>query len=248
MEYPDNFARFYDTIYHQLRDGVDNTFFLNEIKQVKGKVLEIGVGTGRFFIEALNRGADIYGIDTSQSMIKVLQGKLAKNLHYRASIQNIIDFRFDSHFDLIIAPFRVMMHVLDKSDQLKAINNVYRHLNEGGKFIFDVFIPDLKQLITGLDNHVDFEGEYTKGGKLKRIVSAKSDLINQLIHVHFRIEWEENEKVMSEEWDLALRFFFRYEIEHLIERTPFTKYHFYGDYNGNELNKESRDFIIVCQK
>jgi ubiquinone/menaquinone biosynthesis C-methylase UbiE len=44
--YPKNFARFYDTIYHHMRDGVDNEFFQNEIKRAGGKVLEIGVGTG----------------------------------------------------------------------------------------------------------------------------------------------------------------------------------------------------------
>jgi hypothetical protein len=60
LEYPQNYARFYDLIYHQLRDGVDNDFFHNQISQVKGKILETGVGTGRFFVDALNQGADIY--------------------------------------------------------------------------------------------------------------------------------------------------------------------------------------------
>ncbi len=52
MEYPLNFARFYDLIYHELRDGVDHQFFLDEIKRARGRILEIGAGTGRFFINA----------------------------------------------------------------------------------------------------------------------------------------------------------------------------------------------------
>jgi hypothetical protein len=44
-EYPDFFARFYDLIYHQLRDGVDNHYFLNEVKHINGKILEIRIGT-----------------------------------------------------------------------------------------------------------------------------------------------------------------------------------------------------------
>ena len=55
MEYPESFARFYDLIYHRVRDGVDNEFFLNEIRQARGKVLEVGVGTGRFFIDGKSR-------------------------------------------------------------------------------------------------------------------------------------------------------------------------------------------------
>ncbi len=49
QEYSKTLARFYDQIYHQLRDGVDYVFFQKEIIQTKGKILEVGVGTGRLF-------------------------------------------------------------------------------------------------------------------------------------------------------------------------------------------------------
>jgi 2-polyprenyl-3-methyl-5-hydroxy-6-metoxy-1,4-benzoquinol methylase len=133
--YPENFARFYDTIYHNLRDGVDNDYFQNEIKNTGGKVLEIGVGTGRLFSNALDLGADIYGLDISESMLNVLYKKVPPEQHYRLSLQNMVDFSFDFKFDLIIAPFRVIMHLLEKEDQIKAIDNVYNHLNPDGRFI-----------------------------------------------------------------------------------------------------------------
>lgn len=246
--YPKSFARFYDLIYHQQRDGVDNEYFQNEIRQTKGKILELGVGTGRLFINALNQGADIYGIDISQSMIDVLSKKLEGEQHKRISLQNIIDFSFDFKFDLIIAPFRVIMHLLEKEKQIKAINNVLEHLNKNGRFIFDVFVPDLSQLINGIDNHTDFEGEYDKGRRIKRTVSTKPDLINQIINIKFNLEWDEDNEQKHDEWMIQLRFFFRYELEHLIERSNFNRYKILGDYLGNELNQKSKDFIIVCQK
>jgi len=247
-EYPENFARFYDLIYHQQRDGVDNEFFYNEINKTKGKILEVGVGTGRLFMNALQQGADIYGLDISQSMIDILYKKLNKDQFKRVSLQNIIDFTFEFKFDLIIAPFRVIMHLLEKDEQIKAINNVYAHLNEYGKFIFDAFVPDLNQLINGIDNYVDFEGEYDSGKKLKRTVFTKPDLINQLIHITFLLEWNENNEIKCQEWKFPLRFFFRYELEHLVERSKFKKYKIYGDYKGNTLNQQSKEFILVCQK
>ncbi|MBA7575510.1 hypothetical protein ES708_17340 [subsurface metagenome] len=82
-EYPDYFARFYDLIYHKLRDGVDNQYFLDQIKQTDGKILEVGVGTGRFFIDALTRDVDIYGFDISRSMVDVLKTKLSKTQQRR---------------------------------------------------------------------------------------------------------------------------------------------------------------------
>lgn len=247
-KYPDSFARFYDLIYHQIRDGVDNDFFIGEVKKTRGKVLEIGVGTGRFFMEEIRSGADVYGIDISNSMISVLKSKLEPDQHYRISNQNILDFSFDFKFDLIIAPFRVFMHVLEKENQIIALNNVFRHLNPGGRFIFDVFIPDLKLLLKGFDHQVDFEGEYEPGKKVRRIVSSNPDVIHQIIHVHFELEWEDGQSVRKEVWDLPMRFFFRYELEHLIERSTFTKYKIYGDYTKNGLNEMSKEFVMECEK
>jgi hypothetical protein len=40
-----------------------------------------------------------------------------------------------------------------------------------------------------------------------------------------------------------------YELEHLIERSLFgNHYRILGDYRGNELSKNSKEFILVCQK
>ena len=247
-KYPPNFARFYDTIYHHMRDAVDNEYFQNEIQRSEGKILEIGVGTGRLFINALNQGADIYGLDISESMLEILYKKLHTDQFYRISQQNIINFSFDFKFDLIIAPFRVIMHLLSIEEQIKAIDNVYNHLNSNGRFIFDAFVPDLNQLINGINNQMDFEGEYDSGQKIRRFVSTLPDLINQTIQVNFHMEWEEKNELKHDDWSLLLRFFFRYELEHLLERTKFEKYKIYGDYKGTELNKESKDFIIICQK
>ena len=247
-EYPEHFARFYDIIYCQLRDETDKDYFLSQIRTVTGKVLEVGVGTGRFFKTALVEGADIYGIDTSSAMIAELYDKIEVKEHKRVSIQSAIDFKFDFQFELVIAPFRVMMHVLEKEDQIKSINNVYDHLEPGGKFIFDAFVPDLKYIIKGFENFVDFEGEHETGKKLKRTVSSYPDLINQLINVEFVLEWEENDKIHDEKWNVPLRFFFRYELEHLMERTKFESYEIQGDFDGNPLTKDSKEFIVVCKK
>ena len=247
-EYPEYFARFYDVIYHHSRDGIDNKFYLDKIKGIKGKVLEVGVGTGRLFFDALTNGADIYGIDISPSMLEVLKNKLNQEQQRRISLQNIIDFKFNQKFDLIIAPFRVFMHLIDNDDQLKALNNVYRHLSPRGEFIFDAFIPDLNQLITGIDNMTDFDREYEPGNRLKRIVTTKPDLINQIINITFRFEWNEKDTRYQKEWRSSLRFFFRYELEYLVKSSSFKKYKIYGDFQGNELNSDSREFILLCKK
>lgn len=246
--YPKNLARFYDVIYNQQRDSVDHDFYLTEIKKATGKVLDVGVGTGRFFMDALHKGADIFGIDISPTMIDVLYQKMDRSQFDRISLQNIIDFHFNFKFSLIVAPFRVMMHLQDKEQQLMALNNVFDHLSSHGKFIFDVFVPDLNYLLNGFKNFTDFEGEYENGKMLKRIIHSKADLVNQKIEVKFDLEWDENMEKKHEEWIVPMRFFFRYELEHLIERSKFKNYKILGDFEGNKLNQNSKEFIVICQK
>jgi SAM-dependent methyltransferase len=247
-KYPESFARFYDTIYHQVRDSTDHDYFQNEIEKTSGKILEVGVGTGRLFTDALGSGADIYGLDISEEMLKVLYKKIPDDQHFRISLQSITDFAYGHKFDLIVAPFRVIMHLIDKEDQIKALDNVYKHLNINGRFIFDAFIPDLSQILNGLSHRLDFEGEYEPGLKIRRFVSTSPNLINQTITVNFHLEWDEKEGPKSDDWILPMRFFFRYELEHLVERSGFGSYKIHGDYNGSELNKESKDFIVICNK
>jgi SAM-dependent methyltransferase len=248
-EYPKAFARFYDTIYQELRDDTDHQFFLDKIAAANCKVLEIGVGTGRFFIDALNSGADAYGIDVSREMLNVLKNKLSPANHHRVGQQSITNFHFKEKFNLILAPFRVMMHVLEKENQLKALNNVFNHLAPEGTFIFDTFVPNPKHLTEGMDKFIDFEGEHAPGQALRRIVSTSPDIVNQQIQVHFRLEWEEKGQAQAEDWHLPMRLFFRYELEHLLERSLFGEnYEILGDYKGNPLCKDSKEFIVICKK
>jgi SAM-dependent methyltransferase len=140
------------------------------------------------------------------------------------------------------------MHLVEKEDQIKAINNVCRHLNENGRFVFDVFNPDLTQLLSNADNLVDFEAEYEPGKKMKRFISTWPDMLNQTIKILFHLEWDDASELKYEDWVIQLRYFFRYELEHLLERSDFKSNKILGDYMGNELTQQSKDFIIVCQK
>ena len=246
--YPEFFARFYDVLYEKLRGGEDTQFYQRKIAETQGSVLELGVGTGRFFIEALNSGANIYGIDVSPQMIRVLKKKLDNNDHHRIAVQDARFFDFKRKFKLIIAPFRLFSHIIDVSDQLKVLNQVNKHLTPDGTFIFDLYVPDLSMLSKGIHDLVDFDGEYEKGRKLKRIVNMHADIISQISYVNMKLIWEENEKRIEKDWNFEMRYFFRFELEHLIQRSKLNLVRIYGDFNENNLQSGSKEFVVVCRK
>lgn len=247
-KYPDFVARFYDVTYAKVLTGADCGYSLKKISQTKGAVLEVGVGTGRIFVDALKMGADIYGIDVSPTMIDILKAKLDKKDQNRVRIQDARNLDLEKTFNLIIAPFRVFSHFLSIEDQLKVLNKIHDHLNPGGKLIFDVFVPNLKYLIEGLEDTPDFEGEYEEGKKLTRFSSAEPDLVNQILYVTMHFIWEEDGRKIKKKWRFPLRYYFRYELEHLIHRSKLELVNIYGDFHENELDEESKDFIVVCRR
>ena len=246
--YPEFVARFYDVVYNEIRTGVDDQYYIRKIKETDGPVLEIGVGTGRLFQEALKTGADIYGLDLSPAMIAILKKKLPKSQHRRLFVQDVVSFALEKKFDLIIAPFRVFSHIIDTENQLRALNQIHHHLIPGGYLIFDLFIPNLKLLLKGLKKTVDFDGEYKPGLKVRRATAMEADLINQISHVHMTFSWENGGHPISKTWNFPMRYYFRYELEHLIHRSKLKLVKIFGDFDENSLCADSREFIVVCQQ
>jgi SAM-dependent methyltransferase len=247
-DYPDFVARFYDVVYAQVRDGADNDFYLRQARASRGPVLELGVGTGRLFRAALAHGIDIDGIDLSPAMVAQLREKLAPAHHTRVTVGDAVTMQRPRKYDLIVAPFRMLSHVTQVEDQLRLLENVHAHLLPAGRFVFDLYVPSPKLLSEGMNDVLDFDGDYAPGQRLRRSVSARSDIVNQLTHVRMTFVWDEEDRERRGEWELTMRFFFRFELEHLIERSPLRLVETYGDFEGRPLAADSKEFVVVCQR
>ena len=247
--YPAVVARFYDAVYAQVRDGVDNEWYLDRMAEAGGPTLEIGVGTGRLFAEARRRGLDVWGIDLSPAMIERCRAKLAPEDYGRVSVADAVDFRSDRPFALVCAPFRVLSHVHDTGDQLRLLDAVHDCLRPGGSFVFDLYVPSLKRLLEGLPEHTDFDGEHAAGRRLRRLVTAgPADLARQITPVHMTFAWDEEDGEHRGEWAFEMRFFFRFEIEHLVVRSRFALESIHGDFAGAALTANSREYIVTCRR
>ena len=247
--YPDLIARFYDAVYAKVRDGVDNAWYLDQMAAAGGPVLEIGVGTGRLFAEARRRGIDAWGIDLSPAMIASCRAKLAPEDRERVTVGDAVAMRPGRQFALVCAPFRVLSHVHDAADQLRLLDAVHDCLAPGGAFVFDVYVPNLKFILEGLPEQVDFDGEHAPGRRLRRYVrSYPGDLSCQRNRVWMRFRWEEADGEHEDEWAFEMRFFFRFEIEHLVARSKLVLHTLYGDFAGNPVAADSREFVVVCRR
>lgn len=79
------------------------------LKDVKGKsMLDVGCGPGVYLTEALKRGAArVMGIDISSAMLKCasdsLSREFSKDERWQLVKQNIIEFKTDGKFDVVLA-------------------------------------------------------------------------------------------------------------------------------------------------
>jgi SAM-dependent methyltransferase len=247
--YPDFVARFYDVVYARVRDGVDNEYYLQAATAADGPVLEIGVGTGRLFTEALRRGADVHGIDLSAVMIERCRAKLPPSERARVRVEDAVRLRTEPRFALAMAPFRVLSHVEDPDDQIRLLDAVHGALRPGGTFVFDLYVPSLKLLLEGLPETCDFDGEHAPGRRLRRFVSSTpADIARQTNHVLMSFVWEEADGEHRGDWGFDMRFFFRFELEHLVARSALDLVAIHGDFDGGALTAESREFVVVCRR
>ena len=244
--YPDFVARFYNVIYDRLRSSVDHAYYLKQLTSAEGPVLEVGVGTGRLFKDAWSANADIYGVDLSEAMLKIARTQPGIEPH-RLISGDIRTMQLGKSFSRIVAPFRVFGHLVSLEDQLIALDVISRHLTKNGTFVFDVFVPDAVLCTKGLEPTLDFDGFWTDGCYLRRTTSVCPDYLNQINHVSMQYEWYENGRDCSGTRDFPMRYFFRYELEHLIGRSPLTLDSLNGDFEGGGLKPGSKEFVVVCR-
>jgi SAM-dependent methyltransferase len=247
--YPDYVARFYDVVYAQVRDGVDNAYYLEKMASAGGPVLEIGVGTGRLFREVRRRGIDAWGVDVSPAMIERCRARLGEADRERVWVQDAVHLRTERRFALIAAPFRVLSHVPALDDQIRLLDAAFEHLLPGGCFVFDLYVPNLKLLQEGLAELCDFDGEHAPGRRLRRIVSSSpADLVRQTSRVHMSFVWDEGDGERRADWDFEMRFFFRFELEHLVARSKLGLEAIHGDFAGGPLTPDSAEYVVVCRR
>ena len=211
-------------------------------------MLEFGCGTGRALLPIARDGIACTGIDASQQMLDALAAKAppsALRLH-RAPMQ-----RFDlggDRFALIFSAFRAFQHLYSVEDQLACLACVRRHLAPGGRLAFDVFNPRLSRI--ALLEEPEFEElRFPLGGEeVVRYTTVTRDLGRQVQRVRMRYERRRGDQVVGDDVaEFEMRWFHRFEIEHLIARAGFALEALYGDFERGAFTGASPSIVVVAR-
>jgi SAM-dependent methyltransferase len=113
-----------------------------------GPALEFAIGTGRVAIPLSARGVPVTGIELSEPMVGQLRHKPGA-ASIPVSVGDMTSTSVPGHFSLVYLVYNTISNVLTQSGQVEVFRNAARHLDPGGRFVIELWVPDLRRLPPG---------------------------------------------------------------------------------------------------
>ena len=235
--------------YDRLTNDVDYSAvvdFYHEILAAEGvkprTAADLACGTGSVSLLLAQRGYQVAGVDMSEDMLTVAADK-AQGLENRPVFvcQKLQLLRLPRGVDLAVCALDSMNYILDPADCEMAIQRVYKALNPGGIFIFDVNTPQRFQSMDGQvflgeddDVYCVWRGEFDEE---TNICSYGMDLFQRTGKTWQRSFEEHQEYAYTRE-----------QLEQYLKNAGFTGIRVYGDRHTGAPTEEDQRIYFSARK
>lgn len=242
----------------------DMAFYRDAVHEYGDPVLELGCGTGRITLALAEAGHRVTGLDISERMLERCNQKragLPTEARERVHLVQGDMTRFDlgEKFRVVIIPFRALQHVLEIGAQISCLESVRRHLQavgrrfgkRSGRLILDVFQTDAERMHALAFQKEGPVTEYAmpdgRQVKIMERVAAfhRAQQRNDVEMIFYVTNASGKEERLVFAW--TLRYFFRYEVEHLLARCGFRVSAVFGDFDRSPLVDTSPEMIFVAE-
>jgi SAM-dependent methyltransferase len=249
----DLIAQYYDLLFGDLDEDWPLWEFVTAA--VDGPILEVGCGTGRLLVPLAQAHHRLTGLDLSPLALEAAQAKIrAARLSQQVSL-HLADMRHFNlprqDFALAIIPLNTFMHCHTIEEQLATLRAIHRHLRSAGQLVIDLFYPD-PTMLAEADGRLYFEAETVDpqtGRTVQWYWRHDLDLTQQMRHLTYILdELGEDGLVRRIMLPFSLRFFYRYEMELLLQTAGFTTTAIYGSYQLEPFESGSPKMIFVARK
>ena len=239
-------ADVYDLQYEGYRDDIP--FYLNLAADEAGTVLELGSGTGRL-TEALARsGNEVTGIELSAGMLERARercGASARLLHGDMRRLGELPLQAGS-FQLVLAPFNVLMHLYTLDDQDAALQGVFHLLRPGGTLALDLYVPRF-----GPDQvlRVVPEWQHVAGPGGQVLLLQEHDALRQLITSSYFIDSVSGDGlVRRRNVRLRQRYWQNFELQRALRAAGFAQLRMYGGFDRSLFDEHSGHMVVTCRR
>lgn len=238
--------RLYDRMFPGGGPAVE--FYRAEAARQGGSVLELGCGTGHKLIPIASDGHPCVGLDASPDMLAEADRKAReRGAHVEWVHGDMRSFDLGRTFDLIFITANSLLHLHETEDLLSCLRSVRRHLAPEGRFVLDVFNPDVR-LLAGAD-----------GVRRTRESLAFTDPERGEVGVDVAETYDAPAQVTRGTWYLSthsdpdfvvapmeVRIIFPQELTLLLSLGGFQLVERFGDWSGQPFGVDSRLQLCVC--
>lgn len=113
-----------------------------------GRALELAIGTGRIGVPLAGRGVPVAGIELSGPMLAQLRTK-ADEATIPVVVGDMATARAPGDFSLVYLVYNTISNLLTQAEQVACVRNAARHLGPGGRFVIELWVPQLRVLPPG---------------------------------------------------------------------------------------------------
>ena len=201
-----------------------------------GRALELGIGTGRVALPLAARGVPVSGIDLSEAMVAKMREKPGGK-DIPVVIGDFATATVEGKFSLAYLVFNGLWNLRTQEKQVACFQNVADHLESGGCFVIELFVPDLHAITPGQNIQVFRADERGLGFDVY-------DVLNQgLTSHHYRLGKERIGAFASEgryAWPAEVDLMARLAGMRLRER--------WGGWKREPFNEASRSHVSIYEK
>jgi len=234
----------------------DVAFYRDAARDFGDPVLELGCGTGRVTMALAQAGKRVTGLDLSERMLeRAVKKRAALFTEERERVHlvqgDMAQFDLGEKFRLIIIPFRPLQHLLEVKQQMDCLECVRKHLAPGGRLVLDVFQTDAERMHDPVHMREMLVTEYnTPDGRRVKITERvaafhRAEQINDVEMIFSVAHPGGRKERMVFAW--PLRYFFRYEVQHLLARCGFSVAAEYGNFDRTPIVDDSPEMIFVAE-
>jgi len=212
----------------------DRDYYLEKGKN--GRVLYLGVGTGRIFGKMAEQNPAAVGLDSSPEMLDLLRRKFSRLTDRQLMLADAVNAPLSANqFDTIVAPYSFLQVV--KEEQLAPLlDSVHRWLKPGGRFHTDTFssflIPFSKK---GLEASIR-----CIGGETRIAIYVLYDHLRQTMKEMALVSRGQEEKLL----EMNLHYYFPHELEKAMRSAGFDSVNVYGGYHGEPFNPSENEVTV----
>jgi SAM-dependent methyltransferase len=199
-----------------------------------GPALEFAVGTGRVAVPLSERGVSVTGIELSGPMIERLRAKVDEDT-IPVIVGNMASAAVPGVFSLVYLVYNTISNLLTQSEQVACFRNAARHLSPGGRFVIELWVPELRKLPPGQQATVyQCEPGY--------IGLDTYDVLNQrVVSHHFRFGDGQEARLFRS----PHRYIWPAELDLMAQLAGFELESRHADWQGAEFTAESPSHVCV---